>query len=93
MKYNFKFLPSTEKCFIDDNADDKYGIEKLSMLRNERLSFQLAYWGSEMDWHTFFTHLEIESDIKEYVKVYRVEQVPVTYPKRPDLPMDGYLRD
>ena len=30
MNYNFKFLPSTEKCFIDDNADEKYGIEKKS---------------------------------------------------------------
>ncbi len=92
MDYKFKFLPSTEKCFIDENIDDKYGVDKLSMLRNERLCFQLAYCATGFQWHTVFTRLEIESDIKEYVKAYRVEQVPVTFPKRPDLPMDGYLR-
>ena len=38
-----KILPSTEKCFLDDKIEDKQELTEISMLKNERLSFQLAY--------------------------------------------------
>ncbi len=93
MEFKLKFLPSTEKCFIDESIDDKYGIESLSMLRNERLGFQLAYATEDLWWVKKSASLEVVSDIKDAVSLYRIEQVPVTYPKDPGAVSEGYLRD
>ena len=32
-----------EKCFLDEKIDSKKEIKSISMLRNERLSFEFAY--------------------------------------------------
>ncbi len=93
MEFLFKVIPSTEKCFLDEKIEDKKELTSLTMLKNERLDFQVAYAMKDNDWHSTHLTLELESDIKEFITVYRVEQVPVTLPKSPYVPLDGYLRD
>ena len=91
MKCAFKILPSCEKCFVDESIHDKKEITALSMLKNERLNFQVAYsvWDTEV--HIFEMRLEIDSPIKEYITVSRVDQVPVSFAAYTHSDRTGYL--
>lgn len=93
-KYNFKIISGLEKCFIDQKIEDKKQIEKLSMLSNEKLSFTLCYSADTEKYvrDSFKCKLEIDSPIKEYIKIQYVEQMPVTLPAFSDRHDDGYLR-
>ena len=64
MKCLMKILPATEKCFADESIHDKDGIERLSMLKNERLEFQVVYTVWETSDHIREMRLEIDSTIK-----------------------------
>ena len=92
MKCALKFLPSTEKCFADESIHDKIEIKKLSMLKNERLEFQMAYAMWETIYHLHELRLEIDSPIGDSITVCRVEQVPVGFAAYPHSDKKGYLR-
>lgn len=92
MEYIFKLIPSTEKCFWDDKIDEKPELKSLTMLKNDRLDLQLAYATKDADWHAKFLTLEVESDIKEYVSISRIENVPVYLPVWMDAGTEGFLR-
>ncbi len=88
-----KVVPSLEKCFLDEKIEDKYELKHISMLKNERLSFQLA--------HTFiydgrsealYGKLEITGGLKDKISVKTVESVPVVIPAYHWTVDDGYLR-
>ena len=38
----YKLIPSLEKPFLDESLNDLAELKKISVLRNERLSLQLA---------------------------------------------------
>ena len=92
MELMFKLLPSTEKCFWDEKIENKFEKTSFSMLKNERLDFQLAYAGKELGYHAKVLALEIESDIKDFVSVSRIENVPVQLPAWQDADPSGFLR-
>ena len=93
MELIFKLLPSTEKCFWDEKIENKPELTTFSMLKNEKLDFQLAYASKDLGWHSKFLSLEIESDIKSAVSVSRIENVPVNLPIWMDATEnDGFLR-
>ena len=92
MEYIFKLIPSTEKCFWDDKLEDKPELTSLTMLRNDRIDLQLAYATKDADWHAKLLSLDIESDIKEFVSVRRIENVPVYLPVWMDAGTEGFLR-
>ena len=92
MAYTFKIIPATEKCFIDERPEDKIELLSAPMLRNERYEFQVCYYGNELGWHKVDSELEIESDIKDFITVRRIEQVPVALTKWQDSPNEGFLR-
>lgn len=92
MEFLLKLLPSTEKCFLDEKIENKPEKTSFSMLKNERLNFQLAYFCKNSDWFAKFMTLEIESDIKEFISVSRIESVPVYFPAYPDSDPKEYLR-
>lgn len=75
-----KLLPSTEKCFVDEAVEAKYGIDRISMLKNEKLSFQLAYTETDRTRSHAEYGLRITSPLKPYITLYRIEQVPVKLP-------------
>ena len=92
MNYRIKLLPATAKCFADESIDSKEGITSLSMLRNERLEFQLAYQLTETADHVKEACLVIDSPLKDHISACRVEQVPVSLPTYPWAHKDEYLR-
>ncbi len=72
-----KLLSSMTKCFTCDDLAEKKAISSLSMLRNERLSFQFAYKCEEggYRWGTFV--VDGGGIPEEKIKLYRVDAVPV----------------
>ncbi len=91
--YKIKVVPSTEKCFFDDSFESKKGISRLSMLKNERLSFQTAYTFETSAHSTIkWCKLKIDSPLSDKISVYRVENVPVSVPAYPWETDKGYLR-
>ena len=92
MKFALKILPSTEKCFADESIYDKKEITSLSMLKNERLNFQVAYTLLETDIHIREMRLEIDSPIREHIAVSRVDHVPVSFATYTHTDKTGYLR-
>ena len=93
-KFELKILSGLEKCFIDEKAEDKKALESISMLSNERLSFQLVYSAETQNYRrcAFKCNLEMESPIKDYIKLESVEQVSVKMPVYKDQNDDNYLR-
>lgn len=93
-QYNLKIISGLEKCFMDEDIGCKKQLEKISMLSNERMSFQLAYSAETVKFRrcAFKCKLELESPIKEHIKVCSVEQVSVRMPVYKDQNDDNYLR-
>jgi len=88
-----KIVPSTEKCFIDQNINDKPEVRELTMLKNERLNFQLAFTIKEdartnMRW----LDLDIKGELSDKVTVRRIDNVPVTLTTYPWSQDDDMLR-
>jgi len=91
--FTIKLLNSTEKCFIDEKLDSKNAISHLTMLKNERLSFQLAYrYADPTKTHYPIGKLRIEGELKSKLTFARIEQVPVTVPTYSTVRDDDYLR-
>jgi len=89
-----KFVSGLEKCFLDEKIEDKYPLDKDTILLNERYSLQLAIQENEaVFWNKLFP--EIESPLADYITLYKVESVPVRFPMYPyddPVTMDNYLR-
>ncbi len=75
-----KFIPSTEKCRISDSYADKTAIARLAMLRNEKIHLQVALFEEDPNITVRAFSLVIDSPLAPFVKVYRIEQVPVKMP-------------
>ena len=71
-----------EKCFLDDKISDKKEKNSFIMLRNEKLSFQVAY-SFEKVYNALF-EVELGGTLAKYASVKQVVSVPVSYPVRND---------
>ena len=49
IKLQMKMISSLEKCFYSDTLESKKEVNKFTMFRNERLSFQIAYRAEHPD--------------------------------------------
>lgn len=85
----FKLISSLEKCFLDESILAKKEYKKGSMLKNEVFHFCIAYCSDIPD-SKEYVYLSVESPIKEYVEVNRIEMAPVQY-AAPQI-ADDYLR-
>ncbi|MBQ8552126.1 MAG: DUF4091 domain-containing protein [Clostridia bacterium] len=88
-----KLMPSTEKCFLDDDIAKKQSLSEISMLKNERLSFQLAYIldGTPSPNHKY-CNIKIDSPLADKISAFKVESVPVTMPTLAGCTDTDYLR-
>ena len=75
MKYEFKLFSSLEKIFFKI-PEHIPSYTKGSMLKNELYSFQLAMWVSQCIENRYYYKLEINSELKDFIKVYKVGFVP-----------------
>jgi len=80
-----KFLPSMEKCFLDQTLCEKKALASVSMLRNERLSVQLGFYADERQ----NCELTLSGALVPYITMASVDSVPVTVTGKVD---DDYLR-
>lgn len=88
-RYEMKLLSSLAKVFPD--AEPKVEIEcnRLTALKCETVSFQVAYTGDNTTRET--AEIEVLSPIKDLIRVRTVDLVPVGFPCYPKVD-DNYLR-
>jgi len=77
-----KILSSLEKCFLDDDIEQKQEFVSASCLKNELFHFEICYKSSPQ-YGSGYAYLSVESEISDYVKVSRIEPVPVQLAARP----------
>ncbi len=87
-----KVVSSLEKCFLDENVSLKPEFTGVSILKNERYSFQVCYSLPKEDSSQPFIHYALESPIKDHISVYKVQSVPSDFPCYPNNYDDNYLR-
>lgn len=92
MVFKTKLLSSLEKVFLKKAP---YAEEYTcgTALKGEEFSFQLAYISEgEGEWNnSFVCDVEVESELADYVTVYRVDNVPSELPAYPFLNDEHYL--
>ena len=76
LKNCFKVYSSMEKVMIDKMPLSEE-LKNVSILKNERFSFQIAYEYASGIWErTYPIEFEIKSELKDYITVFNVENVP-----------------
>lgn len=92
--FELKIVSGLEKCFMDEKIGSKKALVNPSMLANERYSFQLCYSADTELYKRckVYCKLDVESPIKEHIKLYTVDQVGVRMPIYLDQNDDDYLR-
>lgn len=87
-----KIISSLEKCFPDEASPQKAALRHISMLKNERYSFQVCYDWEELIDDKQIVYFSVESPLAEYIHIYKVKCIPSLLPvyrKRYD---EHYLR-
>ena len=89
-----KIVSSQQKPFIDEKIEAYPTLERISVLRGERLSFQLLYVdeGEEYIPKRPYCRLELSGALAEGATVRDVRYVPVERPIHPDAYDSNYLR-
>ena len=89
-----KLTSSLEKLFVDQNVDRFPTLEKISVLKGERFSFQLLYAPTYTLEKTdrILWDVSIGGDLAKYASVRCVTNIPVTRPVYPTRHDDNYLR-
>lgn len=87
-----KIISSLEKCFLDETVEQKAELGEISMLKNERYSFQVCYAAKEETDAKDIRLFHVESELAEFISVSQVLSIPSAMPvfrKRHDA---NYLR-
>jgi hypothetical protein len=87
--YTAKILSSLKKVFSDEEPRYEPECNTLTALKNETVSFQAAYYSGSP--RITYGWVEVESPIKEYIRVRKVVEVPAYYCCHPTVD-DNYLR-
>lgn len=75
-----KILSSLEKCFPDESLSQKPALRELTMLRNERFSFQVGYQFPETLDSKRIVYFSLESPLAHCIRVYQVKCIPSLLP-------------
>jgi len=86
-----KTISSLEKCFLDDKIEKKSEYKKGSCLKNERFHFSICYSSDKPSWTAIMTQIRVESPLKDFIRLSKIEQVPVKFPVSSSYDED-YLR-
>lgn len=88
-----KVISSLEKCFLDETVIAKKKLGSISMLKNERYSFQICYDTiDKIDCTNNTFQIQIESPLLPYISMYKVQNIPSAFPCYPNATDDNYLR-
>ncbi|MFV0503372.1 MAG: glycoside hydrolase domain-containing protein, partial [Lachnospirales bacterium] len=86
--YKTKILSSLVKVFPTKEPTEDIGTTKLTALKGETVSFQVAYSSTKK--RTSFLKAKINSPIKNCIKIRKVVNVPCEYPSHKEID-DNYL--
>ena len=75
-----KIISSLEKCFPDESSGQKSALEQITMLRNERYSFQVCYDFEELIDDKQIVYFSVESPLSDYIQIYKVKCIPSLLP-------------
>ena len=89
---NAKIISSLEKCFLDETLAQKSPLGAISMLKNERYSFQVCYSAKECVDSKLIRHFHVESPLKDCIHISMVRYIPSTMPIFRQRYDDDYLR-
>ena len=84
-----KTISSLEKCFLDEDIDQKKEYKRATMLKNEIFHFCIAYVNEE---GRDFFNFKIESEIADYISAERIETVPLRQAANPAHADEFFLR-
>lgn len=88
-----KIVSSLENCFLDSRIDDFKQIDKITVLKNERISFQFICEMCEPnDPMRCILTPKIEGELAEFATIREVKSVPVSMPTIPGVEHENYLR-
>lgn len=88
----FKAISSLEKCFYDDDAEKFPMLTEISLLKNEKLSFQLLIKETDDNIEKYLAFLKIDGKLKDYISVKQTVCVPSAKPTAGKRYDDNYLR-
>ena len=92
MQIRTKIISSLEKVFLDSSIDQFKPLTFIRMMKNQRLSVQLAHTVDGDDAPLrIVPQLKINGALADYARARTVELVPVAYPIDPAIPDDNYL--
>jgi len=75
-----KIISSLEKCFLDESVDQKPQLGAISMLKNERYSFQVCYEAKEQIDFKLIRLFHVESPLADCISISRVINIPSAMP-------------
>ncbi len=88
-----RITSSLENCFVDQKIEDFHRLERLTALKNERISFQLLMQMDEpCDPIRARFSYKLDGSLAKLATVREVVNVPVTMPAIPCVENDNYLR-
>ena len=62
-------------------------IERRTVLAGERFSYQITMLSDP----AYYARVDVESPLKEHIRVYRVREANMDYPMHPDVPQEDYI--
>lgn len=91
--FTVKTISALEKCFFDEDISTKAEYKKGSVLKNDRLSYQICFSSDqEISGGKTVCHAEVISDIADQITVSNVHNVPSLMPVFRQWNDDNYLR-
>ncbi len=87
-----KIISSLEKCFLDESVSQKPELGPISMLKNERYSFQVCYEAARAVDSKDIRHFHIHSPLAAWIKLFKVRSIPSLMPVFTQNHDDNYLR-
>ncbi len=91
--FTVKTISALEKCFFDEDISTKKEYKKGSVLKNDRLSYQICFSSDqELEGGKMVCRAEIKSDIADLITVSNVHNVPSLMPVFRQWNDDNYLR-
>ncbi|MBO5981319.1 MAG: DUF4091 domain-containing protein [Clostridia bacterium] len=89
----FKCISALEKCFWDEDINQKKEYLNASVLKNDKLSFQICFASDEeVSGGKLVCNAEVKSEISDYVRLSSVHHVPSLMPVFREWNDDNYLR-
>lgn len=89
----FKCISALEKCFWDEDINQKKEYLNASVLKNDKLSFQICFSSDEeVPGGKLVCNTVVESEISDYVRLSSAHHVPSLMPVFREWNDDNYLR-